>query len=389
MMAQGDMHEGVEYARTLYYALTDLLDAISYSDRAMEDQKDLDEFNNQIKARMDRVDRIKDDISKLLKAFQEESGSTGFQEYADQLLEFTGVLLGRYKDKVSRDIASNQQDILNSVESDRSKATKSAEAFFARDPIPVNERNFSVKFTEGAYDARIKNRCPKDVYYEFAANTKNSELLKSQLYFSSLSKGYKIPVRTAETWISKDPAVDYEKLDRYFMESAELTKQNLSVVFVDPEKESQFRIVLSRADSSIFLDVEYSDKIQKVDVTSQPALNNKLESGELTSIMDRITRSISDLQEKKLKLIKLSLRDSDVLTKMNYFDLIITIFSIIEDELSNVISKILSGDRIVISGSDVLDAEFMKGKLALFEERAREVAAAIGMSGIMDRINPS
>ncbi|MHB8359552.1 MAG: hypothetical protein ACYDCP_08650 [Thermoplasmataceae archaeon] len=388
-MAQGDTQEGMEYARTLYYALTDLLDAISYSDRAMEDQKELEEFNNQIKARMDRVDRIKDDISKLLKTFQEESGSTGFQEYADQLLEFTGVLLGRYKDRVSKDIASNQQEIVNSVESDRSKATKSTEAFFARDPIPVNERNFSVKFTEGAYDARIKNRCPKDIYYEFAANTKNSELLRSQLYFSTLSKGFKIPVRTAETWISKDPAVDYEKTDRYFMDSAELTKQNLSVVFVDPEKESQFRIVLSRADSSIFLDVEYSDKLQKVDVTSQPALNNKLESGELTSIMDRITRSIADLQEKKLKLLKLNLRDSDVLTKMNYFDLIITIFGVIEENVSHVISRILAGDRITISGNDVLDSEFMKDKLSMFEERAREVATAIGMNGIMDRINPS
>jgi hypothetical protein len=386
-MAQSDMQEEMEYARTLYYALTDLLDAISYSDRAMEDQKDLEEFNNQIKARMDRVDRIKDDISKLLKTFQEESGSTGFQEYADQLLEFTGVLLGRYKDKVSKDIASNQQEIVNSVESDRSKATKSAEAFLARDPIPVNERNFSIKFTEGAYDVRIKNRCPKDIYYEFAANTKNSDLLKSQLYFAALSKGYKIPVRTAETWISKDPAVDYERMDRYYLDSAELTKQNLSVVFVDPEKESQFRIVLSRADSSIFLDVEYSDKLQKVDVTSQPALNNKLESGELTSIMDRLTRSIADLQEKKLKLLKLNLRDNDVLTKMNYFDLIITIFGIIEEDVSNLITRLLAGEKITISGNDVLDSEFMKDKLAMFEERAKEVAAAIGMNGIMDRIN--
>lgn len=381
------MQEDMEYARTLYYALTDLLDSISYSDRAMEDQKELEEFNNQIKARMDRVDRIKEDISKLLKTFQEESGSTGFQEYADQLLEFAGVLLGRYKDKVSKDFASNQQEIVNSVDSDRSKAIKSAEAFFARDPIPVNERNFSVKFTEGAYDARIKNRCPKDVYYEFAANTKNSELLRSQLYFSSISKGYKIPVRTAETWISKDLAVDYERTDRYFMDSAELTKQNLSVVFVDPEKESQFRIVLSRADSSIFLDVEYSDKLQKVDVTSQPALNNKLESGELTSTMDRLSRSIADLQNKKLKLVKLNLRDNDVLTKMNYFDLIITIFGIIENDVSSIISRILAGEKITISGSDVLDAEFMRDKLSMFEERAREVAAAIGMSGIMDRIN--
>ncbi len=386
-MAQSDMQEEMEYARTLYYALTDLLDAISYSDRAMEDQKDLEEFNNQIKARMDRVDRIKDDISKLLKTFQEESGSTGFQEYADQLLEFTGVLLGRYKDKVSKDIASNQQEIINSVESDRSKATKSAEAFLARDPIPVNERNFSIKFTEGAYDVRIKNRCPRDIYYEFAANTKNSDLLKSQLYFAALSKGYKIPVRTAETWISKDPAVDYERMDRYYLDSAELTKQNLSVVFVDPEKESQFRIVLSRADSSIFLDVEYSDKLQKVDVTSQPALNNKLESGELTSIMDRLTRSIADLQEKKLKLLKLNLRDNDVLTKMNYFDLIITIFGIIEEDVSNLITRLLAGEKITISGNDVLDSEFMKDKLAMFEERAKEVAAAIGMNGIMDRIN--
>lgn len=386
-MAQSDMQEEMEYARTLYYALTDLLDAISYSDRAMEDQKDLEEFNNQIKARMDRVDRIKDDISKLLKTFQEESGSTGFQEYADQLLEFTGVLLGRYKDKVSKDIASNQQEIINSVESDRSKATKSAEAFLARDPIPVNERNFSIKFTEGAYDVRIKNRCPRDIYYEFAANTKNSDLLKSQLYFAALSKGYKIPVRTAETWISKDPAVDYERMDRYYLDSAELTKQNLSVIFVDPEKESQFRIVLSRADSSIFLDVEYSDKLQKVDVTSQPALNNKLESGELTSIMDRLTRSIADLQEKKLKLLKLNLRDNDVLTKMNYFDLIITIFGIIEEDVSNLITRLLAGEKITISGNDVLDSEFMKDKLAMFEERAKEVAAAIGMNGIMDRIN--
>ena len=386
-MAQSDMQDEMEYARTLYYALTDLLDAISYSDRAMEDQKDLEEFNNQIKARMDRVDRIKDDISKLLKTFQEESGSTGFQEYADQLLEFTGVLLGRYKDKVSKDIASNQQEIINSVESDRSKATKSAEAFLARDPIPVNERNFSIKFTEGAYDVRIKNRCPRDIYYEFAANTKNSDLLKSQLYFAALSKGYKIPVRTAETWISKDPAVDYERMDRYYLDSAELTKQNLSVVFVDPEKESQFRIVLSRADSSIFLDVEYSDKLQKVDVTSQPALNNKLESGELTSIMDRLTRSIADLQEKKLKLLKLNLRDNDVLTKMNYFDLIITIFGIIEEDVSNLITRLLAGEKITISGNDVLDSEFMKDKLAMFEERAKEVAAAIGMNGIMDRIN--
>ena len=386
-MAQSDMQEEMEYARTLYYALTDLLDAISYSDRAMEDQKDLEEFNNQIKARMDRVDRIKDDISKLLKTFQEESGSTGFQEYADQLLEFTGVLLGRYKDKVSKDIASNQQEIINSVESDRSKATKSAEAFLARDPIPVNERNFSIKFAEGAYDVRIKNRCPRDIYYEFAANTKNSDLLKSQLYFAALSKGYKIPVRTAETWISKDPAVDYERMDRYYLDSAELTKQNLSVIFVDPEKESQFRIVLSRADSSIFLDVEYSDKLQKVDVTSQPALNNKLESGELTSIMDRLTRSIADLQEKKLKLLKLNLRDNDVLTKMNYFDLIITIFGIIEEDVSNLITRLLAGEKITISGNDVLDSEFMKDKLAMFEERAKEVAAAIGMNGIMDRIN--
>ncbi len=386
-MAQSDMQEEMEYARTLYYALTDLLDAISYSDRAMEDQKDLEEFNNQIKARMDRVDRIKDDISKLLKTFQEESGSTGFQEYADQLLEFTGVLLGRYKDKVSKDIASNQQEIVNSVESDRSKATKSAEAFLARDPIPVNERNFSIKFAEGAYDVRIKNRCPRDIYYEFAANTKNSDLLKSQLYFAALSKGYKIPVRTAETWISKDPAVDYERMDRYYLDSAELTKQNLSVIFVDPEKESQFRIVLSRADSSIFLDVEYSDKLQKVDVTSQPALNNKLESGELTSIMDRLTRSIADLQEKKLKLLKLNLRDNDVLTKMNYFDLIITIFGIIEEDVSNLITRLLAGEKITISGNDVLDSEFMKDKLAMFEERAKEVAAAIGMNGIMDRIN--
>ncbi|MEM0155934.1 MAG: hypothetical protein QW597_04965 [Thermoplasmataceae archaeon] len=335
---------GSRYTYLTKGILSDLFDAIIYSKRSSDKKEDTEKVQKELSTRLVRTDELLQSISRLIKQYIDEVGLENLKENLDPITSFATTALDQVKSKLNKIYSNKVNEITGEIESSRTLSLKSLEAFVSGSYFRVHEKGIILKMVEGGYEARAKYLCDGDIEYDFSLNARNIEIFRDVLFFSALIKSFKIPVGTAGTWISKEPAIDYERLDKYAMASAELSGSNLICNFSDTSKKSNFKFIYSNDNKGSTLSVDYTDPTKQVDVTSQPALNKNLDMESLESAMKAIFEAIHALEVHRLKLLKLSVAGNDILAGTDYIKVLQAVIGISGQDYVDFFSAVIKND---------------------------------------------
>ena len=344
-MISGNVNqEASSYGYIAKGILSNLFDAISYSRRSADKKDDSEKLLKEMGAKLSRSDELLQSITRMIKQYYEEIGLDAVKESLDSIISFTNASLDQVKTKINKAYSSKIKEIGEEIESNRTLSVKALEAFVSGNYLPVRESSIILKNVEGGYDARAKYLSDGGIEYDFSLNAKNLDIFRDTLFFSSLIKAFRIPVGTAGTWISKEPVVDYEKTDRYVMASAELSGDNLICNFGDDSKQSSFKFIFSKGGNAPSLSVDYVDPGKQVDITTQPALNKNLDTDSLATALNRVMSSMKSLESHKLRLLKLSVGDDDIISSTNYVKYMKAVIEIAGPDFKSIFQKILESD---------------------------------------------
>lgn len=376
---------GTESSRLVRQVFTELEDAVLNADRVSDCKAELRDIQSRKEGHIKRERKIRDEIRSVLDSYAGEEGFEFFKMYYDNIMEHSSSSLDDYENMLSQHMDKEITAKEDEMESYRAKSIRSLEAFFSWDQIEAIESEISLHYVEGGYESRYRCVCPRELEYEFMLNASEVEFLKSRLEGSTLLKGLKLPVRFAKTWVSREPAVDFERLDTYYLTQASLSDSNLFVTFRDDETGSEFKFHSSMSEGTIFLEIDYKDTLQSVSLTSQPALNANLNRDSVNDMLTQIKTALVYLKDHKLRLSSLHLRDVDVIGSMKITDLFYTILEILSPRISAEIARVIS-DTGTRGPADEkpLNREYIASRLALLGDRSQTVSSLLGITGFMD-----
>lgn len=367
-----------------------LVDAFQCTINLATYQRKLDETNSKLKLDLNSVEDLKSYVQDLNKTGTVKFGPELFKETGSKITEFSTAALEQLKAKISTAVNQKVIDIEGSIASEKTKFMKDVEAYLASLVQPTIQSKTTVKWNDGSYEGKalysvstkispnhaaqkkgiLKSRESQpqvseslSLEYQFLLRTDDIDLFNDTLYFSDFEKGMKIPVRHAVSWITKEAVVDSEKVDRYFLNFAEFSGNSLIAEFADKDKAAKFRLVYHTADSESFLNVEYSDASGTVDLQSQPALNQNLETDKLKEIMKVILGPVSELVKHRSKLVSLSINSEDILSNTNSSLLLSSMIKFLSAFYGKSVAEIISDQPTPPEG--MISSEFVKSKLQL------------------------
>jgi hypothetical protein len=304
-----------EASKSANLLFTDLVDAVRYSQnwelsikeqtetkaRAGRHLKELEELASRISAAFDGLHLDAEDSESLSR----------------KINEFAALAIQQAKDRVKAKLKAALDDSSSESRSEESKAKKSLESYLAATPFSVIDEEVSLELHDGSYSVTAKYKCAGEIEFEFLLNTASSPLFRSELMFSSVQKGIKLPVRLGKTWLRKELVPDFERLDVYGLSKARASKNHLTATFVNHETNSVVNLVFSRSGNESFVTIEYSDDKGKVDVTGEAALSKHLDLPLMKRATDRLADTIVGLGKDKLQLSKLENGGVDVLATLD------------------------------------------------------------------------
>jgi len=199
------------------------------------------------------------------------------------------------------------------------------------------------------------------------------------LEFSKFEKGLKIAVRLGKTWLKSELVPGYEKLDQYVLSSAEVSKTNTVATFIHEQSEKKFTFVYSKSETQSFIEVKYEDSQGSVDVNADPQLNKYLETEPLKYALENLTLALLELERHKMRLTKLVQDENDLLSSLDFFELLLTS------------SKIASQNLKKVPGA-TLFTEFSKEEIVQFVERLKllgreglQIASLFGIESLLEK----
>ena len=296
-------------------SFSSLVDASRYVQHYEELLGEIERTKEQISHRTDDLARLTAQISRDISLFAESIGQEYIDELSRQIVGFASTAVDQMKTKLADRLKREMDESISLADSERTKCVKSIESFLSTSPFRIHDKSMSLKLVDGAYGARARYRCEEEVEYEFGLDAKTSTLFGRELrLYDHLRTEVRIPVRIVKSWHKREPITQFERLDRYSLTEAESTEGSLTTVFSDQDGGIKIRVIYSRSEgASPFLAVEFITAGSTVNVTSEPALNNKLDSSTLSAIMDRTWTSVKELERHKIGLVRLDSGDRDVL----------------------------------------------------------------------------
>ncbi|MGP6207158.1 hypothetical protein ACNF42_03885 [Cuniculiplasma sp. SKW3] len=332
-------------------------------------KNNMDNIKNALPQEIADIDKLQVGISKIIDDFKASKSYKGIGETEKEINDFVKASLEKLKKRVGDDFKSKMDEIETAMSSAKMNSVKNIQAFLSSDALKVIDMSINLRLIEGIYDSSVKYIAEGGIEYEFSLNTRSLEIFKEPIKFGSLEKGVKIPVNSGSNWVGKETQVDYEKIDRYYLSSASISKGNLFVVFSDPDSDGKVTFVMSRGNDNAFLSIEYSIDKQTIDITGNSALSSTIEMERIQDPLDRIYGSIMEIEANKMKLIHLYQNGNEVLETGNLRQFAMKVFEMKKDILQNLLKEQSSNtggsvnvkERLSLAGNSGIELAKMMG----------------------------
>jgi uncharacterized protein (UPF0335 family) len=346
--------------------LMDLIDAVRFAQNAADASIKERGTQERVQKQLEELELLRSSVSDSLLHLRWVD-ETSKSELSRNITNFVNAAVEQVKTKLKASLKKDQEEYRSASESERLKAAKSLEAFLASNPLPILDRVISLKHLEASYAAKVRYRAEGEIQYEFTLNSSDSKLFRTDFNLGLLAKEIKLPVRLSKTWLKKDPVPNFERLDQYVLEKAEVSKKHLVASFSHPETGSSVEVVFSKSASDSFVTAEYSDPKGRVDVTGQPSLSKHLDLATLKETLEQLLGSIEELERSKLSLSRLKMNDEDVLEKLDSYGFMLKVLEVL-------------GPRLQRSGEALRQENSMlRERLKLLGDKARPVVKALGI----------
>ncbi|PSN86682.1 hypothetical protein B9Q02_01605 [Candidatus Marsarchaeota G1 archaeon BE_D] len=378
-MTQG-LGANFDTVKTVKQLMFNLVDAVVYSKKSKELTQEAEERAKIFEKKTKKLDALIKELDETLRSYSKgEDLDDEFRELISKIEEFADTAALQTKRVLEQKFEKQKEELKEEAEAYRIKALKSIETFLSSDPLPILDKRVTLKAVGGAYEARVRYTCAEKIEYEFLLDTKNVDLFQNSLEFSKFEKGLKIAVRLGKTWLKSELVPGYEKLDQYVLSSAEVSKTNTVATFIHEQSEKKFTFVYSKSETQSFIEVKYEDSQGSVDVNADPQLNKYLETEPLKYALENLTLALLELERHKMRLTKLVQDENDLLSSLDFFELLLTS------------SKIASQNLKKVPGA-TLFTEFSKEEIVQFVERLKllgreglQIASLFGIESLLEK----
>ncbi len=368
----------MEAAASIKQTVTHLFDAVRFSEHAIELEESARGVEGELETALNKLEAQTEELSNLLAAMKGEKESV-IQELSRQVEGFLGTAKEQAKGKLQKSAKQQLEDYRSAVSSEKDKALKSLEIYFASDPVPIVEDSIEVRLNEGVYEARSRCECEGGIRYDFRLATQNSRVFHQPFSLSQIGYGLRVPVRFSRALLSKTRTPGFERLDQYVLANAEASGSRLRANFEKPGNGAKFKVVTSGSDRDGFLGLEYSDQLEAVNVMNDPSLVAFVDIGGLKKATTELVSELAELSKRKVALLSLSVNGEQSLDEINCREVLQKVLDVMAPAYKASIKKIQSGS-LPEEGRE-LDLDFVRSRLrVLGADLSKSVSQTLGLA---------
>lgn len=365
---------------TIRMILNQPVSAVKSSLRITELESNIEKIKAEISMNSSKLDALQEKILTELREYGKEETLKDFQDVQQKTADFLKTIFEQFKKKKSEDIGKRLSEEETSLQLERDALLKAIESFLLSGPEMFDLARLSLSWKDGHYEAKavFKAKAGKDscattsqqlwqmvgkdevyVSYDFSVKTASVETFSGLLHISDLKKGIKIPIKSAVGWASKEAVINYEKLDKYYLSSAEIGDSNSTFTFLQEETSSSAVISYSDYGGTPVIGVHYKDENQDTDIMANSVLANSLDEESLKELAKTLYERLQLLLGYKNRLIALTVNDVDIIATLDartFFKACVALYHCRHlEDLNNIpedISRDFVKDRIQVFGKD-------------------------------------
>ena len=370
----------MQAAASLKQTVTHLFDAVRFDDHAHELEESARNVEGDLETALNKLEAQTEEVSNILAAMRVEREDV-LKELSRQVGEFLMTAKEQAKSKLQRSARQQLEDLRGAISSEKDKALKSLEAYFATEPLPIIENVIQVRLNEGVYEARSRCECEGGVKYDFRLAALNSKIFHQPFSFSQLGYELRIPVRFSKAVLSKTRTPGFERLDQYVLSDAETSGGRLRANFQKAGNGARMKVVSSGSQEDGFVGLEYSDQIQGVNVMNDPSLVAYVDINEIKRASEALVTELNELSKKKVALLRLSVNSEQPLNDVSCRAVLLRVLDIMGQGYRDSIRKMSSGGQAE-KGED-MDLDYIRGRLkVLGGDLSKSVSQALGVTAV-------
>gem|GEM_PF-1965588 len=354
--------------RNVKQVFSSLIDAMRDAQRMREMEDKIQEIEEANKRRLSALEKLQKEIAGVVLALQDSVGKELAQDLEKQVSSLSLVAIDLTRKKVEDRYSTELKEGQLGLEAEKIKTFKSLEALLATQPFALLDKSINLRLHGGAYAANTRYDCADNIQYEFSLDCKRSTVLNKDFTLTSPEGEIKVPISLGKSFLKKEPTPDYESLDHYVLSIADATESHLAATYLYPDKSSTITIINSKRDAHASTTVEYVSSGTRTGITSEPALNKFLNSEQIDQSSEALWRSILQLENYKIDLVKLTSDGKAILEEgtLDAQQFLANAWRIIEPEVESALGVGDSvGDGVAASSdrNEVLDRTFVRQKI--------------------------
>ena len=264
---------------------------------------------------------VKKAISEAVgKSKEPEKISEHAQKSKNFLENYTSEGKKTFSNEIFQEIAQFEKEIDETDEQNR----KTMESFFILDPIPIINKEYTVKADKKKYLSKVQNECEGNITYIFNIVSSEIPFWSRLVKASDFLEGVKIPAKMKKHLLKKETEPELITLDDYTLTNLVFSGNELEVVFrknLDFESE-RFRLKMNFMEE-FNAEIYYAQRNGvEQNIKGDPELKAVLNILRLHELGDNIIKQLTDLYGKRDVLTSLTYGGKDVFEENLIFDLI-------------------------------------------------------------------
>jgi multidrug efflux pump subunit AcrA (membrane-fusion protein) len=365
----------MDTAASLKQTVTNLFDAVRFGDHVNELEELARSAESNLETALNKLEAQTEEITNVLAAMKVEQEST-LRELSQQLTGFLTTAKEQAKAKLQARARQQVEEYKNAAASEKDKALKSLEAYFASDPLPIVENVVQVRLRDGIYEASSRYDCEGGIKYDFRLASQNSKLFSEPFLFSKLGYELKVPVRFSRGLLSKSRAPGFERLDQYTLAEAEASGGKIRASFEKAENAARMKVTTSGGAGDGFVSLEYNDKAQAVNVTNDPSLMAFADLESIKKAAGELVSELKELSRRKVALLRLTTNGEQSLDVLSCREILNKVLGIMTPAYKHLLKQI--GTGLPGNGTgDELNLDFIKDRLKVL---GADLSGAVSLS---------
>ncbi|MCL5730987.1 MAG: hypothetical protein M1605_02560 [Candidatus Thermoplasmatota archaeon] len=323
---------------TLKMLLNQPVSAVKSSIKITELMSNIDKIKAEISTNSAKIDSLLDRILSEIREYAKDETLKDFQEIQQKITDFLKTIFEQFKKKKSEDTGKRLTEEETSLQLERDALLKAIESFLISGPDIFDFSRLSLSWKDGHYESKvvfkakvsrsscndslqglwdIVGRDDVSVSYEFSLKTAGVENFSGLLHISDIKKGIRIPINSAVGWASKEAVINYEKLDKYYLSSAEIGDSSSTFTFLQEDSSAYAVVSYSDYGGSPVLGVHYKDENQDTDILANSVLANNLDEESIKDLAKILNERVRLLLGYKNRLTSLVVNETDIISTLD------------------------------------------------------------------------